>query len=144
MPPATTIPALPVWIFIAGAINAVFAYWALGALVYVACRALGSLGSYRRARHVVGFASVPIALSLLVFWPVRIGVYGIDLFRSGGNDYGRGDTIFGWVGYGFVAWSVVLLAIGIRAVHGWSRPRAAGALGLTALLPALLTLQQLL
>ena len=49
----------------------------------------GSVGSYRRARHVLAFASVPITLTLLV-WPVRLSLYGTDVFRSGGADGDRG------------------------------------------------------
>jgi len=52
-------------------------------------------------------AATPLAISLLTFWPVRIAVYGQDLFRTGGDDYGRGDAIFGGVYLSIVAWSVV-------------------------------------
>jgi len=83
---------------------------------------------------------MPLALSLVAFWPVRILVYGQDLFRTGGDDYGRGDAIFGAVFLGFVAWSVLLLIVGVRAVHGWTWARAAGAVALATLFPALLVL----
>ena len=35
-------------------------------------------------------------------------------------------------GCAFVAWSVGLLLVGVRAVHGWTWARAAAALGLVA------------
>src|SRR6266511_4039400 len=62
--------------------------------VCVAARALGGLGSYRRARHLVGFAAAPLALSLLVLWPVGLAVFGGDLFRTGGSDDGAGGELF--------------------------------------------------
>jgi hypothetical protein len=83
---------------------------------------------------------LPLALSLFTFWPIRILVYGQDLFRTGGDDYGRGDTIFGAIFLGFIAWSAVLLLIGVRAVHGWTWARAAAAVALAAAFPALLLL----
>src|SRR5690348_1166100 len=57
---------LAVWAFVAGGITGTAAYWLLGAVLYWAARALGSLGSYRRARHVFAFASVPLAVSLVL------------------------------------------------------------------------------
>jgi hypothetical protein len=86
---------------------------------------------------MLAYAAVPLALSLFTLWPVRIAVYGVDLFRTGGNDYGRGDAIFGAVALGFVAWSVITLAIGVRVVHGWTWWRAAGTVALAAAFPAL-------
>jgi len=62
---------IPIWAFIFGGIYGVFAYFAVGALLYGSVRALGSQGSYRRARHVLAFAAVPVALSL-VLWPVKL------------------------------------------------------------------------
>jgi hypothetical protein len=98
---------LPVWMFLAGGITGIAGYWFFGAVLYGAARALGSAGSYRRARHVVAFASVPLALSL-VLSPV-------------------GRAAFAWVELGFVGWSAALLLIGVRAVHGWTWSRAAAA-----------------
>jgi hypothetical protein len=135
--PGTSNVVVPVWAFLGGALYAIVLYWLFGALLYGAVRAFGSLGSYRRARHVLGFASAPLALSLLTLWPVRIGVYGSDLFRTGGDDFGRGDTVFGAVGYAFLAWTLLLVVLGVRAVHGWSVPRSLAAVALAAVLPAL-------
>jgi hypothetical protein len=129
---------IPVLAFISGVLYAAAVLWLGGGLLYYAARRLGGLGSYRRARHTVALASAPLALALVTFWPVRLAVYGSDLFRTGGDDYGRGDAIFGGVFLGFVAWSVILLLIGVRAVHGWGWGRAAGAVALAAAFPALL------
>jgi hypothetical protein len=101
---------LPVWDFLAGGITGAAAYWFFGAVLYGAARALGSAGSYRRARHVLAFASVPLALSL-VLSPV-------------------GRDAFAWVLLVFVAWSAALLLVGVRAVHGWTWGRAAAAAAL--------------
>ena len=88
---------------------------------------------------MLALAATPLALSLLTLWPVRILVYGEDLFRTGGDDYGRGDAIFGALYLGFFAWSgLLLLLIGVRAVHGWTWGRAVGAVALAAAFPALI------
>ena len=119
-----------IWAFIGGGIYAAAGYWLLGGFLYGAARSLGGRGHYRRARHVVGFAAAPLALSLLTLWPVGIAVFGGDLFRSGGSDSGSGGSVVHWAAIVFAAWSLALLAIGIRAVHGWTWPRSLAALGL--------------
>jgi hypothetical protein len=125
-----------VWAFIGGGLYGVFAYWAFGGALYGGCRALGSLGSYRRARHVLAFASVPIALSLAL-WPVKLALFGDDVFHRGGSDQGAGEAVFGVLSAGFLLWAVGLLAIGVRAVHGWTWARSAVAIAIAALLPLL-------
>ena len=136
--PSVSLVLVPVLAFIAGALYAVATYWLGGGLLFGAARRLGGLGSYHRARHTVALASAPLALALVTFWPVRIAIYGRDLFRTGGDDYGRGDAIFGGVFLGFVAWSLILLLIGVRATHGWSWARAAATVALAAVFPALI------
>jgi hypothetical protein len=122
---------IAVWAFIAGGIVGTAAYWLFGFVLHRVGRLLGSQGSYRRARHVLAFASAPIALSLLLV-PVRLALYGEDVFRSGGSDaVGHDAWAFGILDAGFAAWAVALLAIGVRAVHGWTWPRAAAAVALT-------------
>ena len=98
------------------------------ALVHGASQALGGQGSYRRARHVVAFASAPLALSL-VLWPLGIAAFGSDLFRSGGSDAGTGGDVFYTAAVACAVWAVVLLAVGIRAVHGWTWGRSLATLG---------------
>ena len=136
--PSVSLVLVPVLAFISGALYAVATYWLGGGLLFGGARRLGGLGSYRRARQTISLASAPLALALLTFWPVRIAIYGRDLFRTGGDDYGRGDAIFGGVFLGFVAWSLILLVIGVRTTHGWTWPRAAGAVALAAVFPALI------
>lgn len=98
---------LPVLLFIGGGITGAAAYFAFGGLLYLSGHVLGSHGSFRRARHVLAFAAVPLALSLVA------------------SPAGR--NAFSWIIFGFVAWSASLLVVGVRAVHGWTWLRAAAA-----------------
>jgi len=138
--PSVSVSLIPVWAFVGGVFYALVVYWLAGGLLYLAARRLGGLGSYTRARHVLALSTAPLALTLFTLWPIRIAVYGQDLFRTGGNDYGRGDQIFGaLVDLAFV-WSVVLLVVGVRAVHGWTWARAVATVALAAAVPALVVL----
>jgi hypothetical protein len=125
-----------VWSIVAGAIYGIAVYFAVGALVLLGASFAGGLGSYRRARHTLGFASVPLVASL-VLWPVRLALYGDDTFRTGGSDTGTGNGVFDGLEVGFLAWSLVLLAVGVRTVHGWSWVRALAATAVPAIAPAL-------
>ena len=113
-----------VWAFLAGGLYGFTLYYLVGKVFHVALRKLGSRGSFRRARHVLAFAAAPIALALFVYWPVRIAVYGGDLFRTGGADGRNAGAATAWIFYGFVLWALVLLIIGVRTVHGWSWGRS--------------------
>lgn len=125
-----------VWAFLAGGLYGFTLYYVVGKVFHVALRKLGSRGSFRRARHVLAFAATPIALALFVYWPVRIAVYGGDLFRTGGAD-GRGaGDVTAWIFYGFVLWALVLLVIGVRTVHGWSWGRSLAGVAFASLIAA--------
>jgi hypothetical protein len=65
-----------------------------------------------------------LALSLLVLLPLRLALYGGDTFHDGGRDEGAGEAVLLALQFAFVAWSLVLLVLGVRVVHGWSWPRA--------------------
>lgn len=125
-----------VWAFVAGATHGFAAYFLVGALVYLGASFAGGVGSYRRARHVLAFAAVPLALTLLV-WPVRLAVYGEDTFRRGGSDRGGGNAVFEALEVAALAWALALLVVGLRVVHDWSWPRALAATALPAAVPAL-------
>jgi hypothetical protein len=118
---------IPVLAVFTGGIYAVFGYFVLGGAVYLGARAAGSQGSYRRSRHIFGFSLVPLALSLLVLWPVRLALYGSDSFRSGGSDAPTGDRIFDVLQLGFALWTVALLVVGLRTVERWGWGRALAA-----------------
>ena len=117
--------------FISGGLYGFVGYFLLGFLVYAGARAAGSAASLGRARQIVGFAVVPLALSLLV-WFVRIAVYGGAPFRTGGSDTGLGNHLFEAIEVAVLLWSGALLVVGLRAYNGWSLARA-----LAAALPAL-------
>jgi hypothetical protein len=120
-----------IWAFLGGSIQGFFSYFVIGWFLYRGAKALGSQGTYRRARHVLAYACVPIALSL-VLWPVKLSLYGSDWFRTVGRDTGLGGGIFDVLTYACFAWALVLLVIGVRSVHGWTWGRALGALGIAA------------
>jgi hypothetical protein len=119
---------IPVWLFIAGVFIALINYWLGGGVLYVGLELLGGRSSYRQARHVLALAAVPVALSLVLL-PVRLALYGDDIFRSGGSDSGAGAHVFTGLEAAFGLWALILLAVGVRTVNGWdwTRSVAAGA-----------------
>jgi hypothetical protein len=134
--PARTGIVIPVYLFIAGVFVSALNYWIGGGALYIAINVLGGEGSYRRARHLLAFAAVPLVLSLVLL-PVRFAIYGGDIFRSGGRDAGGGAHVFTVLLIGFGVWALALLAVGIRTVEGWSWIRTAAGVGLFAALAAL-------
>jgi hypothetical protein len=135
-----SVTLIPVWAFLGGAAYAVGVSWLGGGLLYGAARRFGGLGSYLRTRSVVALSSAPLALALFTLWPIRIAIYGQNLFRTGGDDWGPGDRTFGGLLYFAFVWSAILLVIGVRSVHGWSWGRSLATVGLAAALPALVIL----
>lgn len=133
------------FVFAAGGAYGLIAYFVAGGALYVGVRGQGSEASYRLARHVLAFSSAPAALTLLLVWPLRLALYGGDLFHAGGSDSGTPNAIFGAALGAFGLWSLGLLALGVRVVYEWPWPRALGAvalallvLGLFSALPAVL------
>ena len=139
-----SVSLIPVWAFFGGVVYAVAVYWLGGGLLFGAARRFGSLGSYRRARHLLTLSAVPVALTLFTVWPIRIAIYGQNLFRTGGSDWGPGDRTFGALLYFAFAWSAVLLVLGVRSVHGWSWGRSLATVGLAASVPVLVVLATIL
>jgi len=114
-----------VWAFFGGGIYAIALYFLGGLVLQWLARAVGWI-SYRQARHVLAFASAPVALSLFVVMPVRLAVYGEDVFRSGGSDRGAGAWAFAAVELVFVAWSLALLVLGLRMLLSKAPSSSAG------------------
>jgi hypothetical protein len=136
------VAVLLVYLFVAGLVHGFAGLFILGGLLYLGASLVGSLGSFRQARHILAFAAIPILLTLVV-WPIRLALYGEDVFRRGGADTGTGASAFEWLEWAAVGWSLALLAIGVHVVHGWSRPRTAAAVVLPALVPALVAAESL-
>jgi hypothetical protein len=101
--------SLVAFALVAGAAYAVAGYFVLGAALKLASGA-----PHRRARHVVAYAAAPLALGLLVLWPLRLAAHGEALFRTGGSDGGLDGTVFALAELGCVLWSVGLLVAGGR------------------------------
>ena len=129
-----------VWAFVGGSLYGAFSYFTGGLLLFLGLRSAGSTGSFRRARHLFAFALAPVALSLMIVWPMQLAAFGGDVFRRGGDDRGTADAVFSALGLGFFAWSLVLLVLGARVVHGWPWSRALEGVALAAALPALVVL----
>ena len=92
-----------------------------------------------RARHLLAFAAAPLVVGLVLVRPIRLAVYGSDLFRSGGDDAGTGNTVFDLVHGGFALWASGLLVYGISVVERWTYVRAFVSLALTLLALLVLT-----
>lgn len=122
-----------VWAVIAGGFVAFTGYFVVGGALYLGARGLGSAGGFRRARHILAFAAAPLALSLVLLWPVQLAVFGTDLFRRYGSDEGDAGRVFDALELGFGLWAAGLLLVGVRTVHGWTWWRSLAALGLVAL-----------
>ena len=116
-----------VWTFIFGGIYGAVGYLLIGFGIHFGARLLGSEGTFLRQRQLVAFAAVPLAASLLVVLPLRLALFGEDTFHAGGSDEGAGETGILALQLGFGTWSLALLVIGVRVVHGWSWPRSAAA-----------------
>jgi hypothetical protein len=123
-----------------GLIYGVFGYWLGGALLLLGTDFAGGTASYRQARHVLAFAAAPLALSLLTLWPLRVAVFGGDVFRSGGSDDGALGTVFVLAELAFIAWSTLLVVIGVGAAVGLGWARALGASAPLAAVPVTLVL----
>jgi hypothetical protein len=118
--------------FVGAAAYAFAAYFVLGAALKLA-----SAAPFRLARHVVAYAAAPLALGLLVLWPVRWAAHGGDVFRAGGSDGGADGTVFALAELGCALWWVGLLVVGARCALGLPWPRAAAVSVLPATLAGL-------
>ncbi len=118
---------LAVWTFVAGGIYGAVGYFVLGFALHFGTRLLGSQGAFRRERQIVAFAAVPLAASFLLLLPLRLALFGGDTFRAGGTDEGAGESVLVALQVGFAVWSLGLLVLGVKVVHGWTWPRSLGA-----------------
>jgi hypothetical protein len=130
--PAVDGALVPVLIFLGGGIYGFAGYWIGGLALHAGVQGAKGEGTFRSARHVLGYALAPLAVSLAL-WPIRLAVFGGDSFRTGGSDEGAGYWAFTALALVFLVWSLGLLVLGVREVHGWTVVRALGALSLTML-----------
>ena len=121
-----------VWAVIAGGIVAFTGYFIVGGLSTSAHAGSGALGDFRRARHILGFAVAPLALSLLLSGrsssPCSALTSSGEAARTRGRRRASSSARAGLrrlVGRA--------AARGRAAVHGWTWARSLGALGLVAL-----------
>lgn len=121
-----------------GALVALSNFWFGGAIVYLGTRGLGSLTGYRLARHLAGLATAPFVLLLVSSLPIRVALYGTDIFKAEGRDAGTGGHVFIAIDALFLLWTLALLLVGIKVTQRWSWGRAAAALGVATLFAILL------
>jgi len=119
-----------VWVLAAGGVQGLFGYWIVGAAVFAGLNAVGPPGRYRGARHLLAFACVPLVLSLLVIWPLRLAAFGSDVFRSGGSDHGAVAVVLDAGDAALALWAAGLILFGMRVVHEWTWGRTLAAYGL--------------
>jgi hypothetical protein len=131
--PAVDALLVAVLSFLTGALYGLVGYFLLGWLLRLGLRAEGAEEPKRRARHLVAYSAVPLVLSLVLVWPLRLALFGGDVFRSGGSDGSLGDDVFVAIELACVAWALALLAIAVRTVERWPWRRA-----LVAVVPAAL------
>jgi hypothetical protein len=123
--------------FVGGLVYGAAGYFLLGLALWLGARAVGVEAPFRIARQVVAFAALPIALSLAVVVPTIVLGYGEDWFRSGGDDdTGSGRTVVTLLSLAFVAWSLGLLAVGLRVTFRLPWRGVVGALLLAGVLLA--------
>lgn len=116
-----------------GALVGIANFWLGGALIYLGARGLGATSGYRLARHIAGLATLPFVLVLVLAVPVRLGLFGTDLFRDTGSDESRAGDVFIAIDALALAWTLALGLVGIRATQRWSWGRSAAALGVASM-----------
>jgi hypothetical protein len=114
-------------VIFAGSVYGFFSYYVLGWTLSLGVRAMGGQARAKHCRHVLAFSLTPLVLSLVILWPLRLAVYGGDVFRSGGADAGAGGQLLRWLCVACAAWSIGLLVYGVRTALRFDWFRAVGA-----------------
>ena len=127
---------LAVVTFVAGLFYGAAGYFFLGLALWLGAKGVSVDAPFRIARQVVAFAAVPLALSLVVLVPAIAIGFGADWFRTGGDDEGSGRAAVVGVGLVFVAWSLALVALGLRTTFRLPWRGVVGALALAAVMVA--------
>jgi hypothetical protein len=114
-------------VIFAGSVYGFFSYYVLGWTLSLGVKALGGQARAKLCRHVLAFSLTPLALSLVIVWPLRLAIYGGDVFRSGGSDAGAGGEFLRWLCVACAVWSIGLLVYGMKTVMRFDWFRAIGA-----------------
>lgn len=122
--------------FIAGVMYGAAGLYLLGLALWVGARGVGDVVPFRVARHVVAFAAVPFALSLVVTLPAILLGFGGDWFRAGGSDAGPGRSVVTGIGLLCGLWSVGLVGLGMRETFRLPWRGVIGAVALAAVVVA--------
>ena len=122
--------------FIGGLFYGAAGYFLLGLALWLGARAVGVDSPFKIARQIVAFAALPLALALVVLVPAIAIGFGNDWFLTGGSDEGTGRVVVTALGLAFVAWSTVLVALGLRTTLRLPWRGVAGALLLAGVLVA--------
>ena len=127
---------LVVLTFVGGLFYGAAGYFFLGLALWLGAKGVGVETPFRIARQVVAFAAVPIALSAVVVVPLIALRFGWDWFRTtGGDTRGARDVVVG-IGLAFMAWSVALVALGLRTTFRLPWRGVLGALLLASVMVA--------
>ena len=127
---------LVVLTFIGGLFYGAAGYFLLGLALWLGAKGVGVEAPFRIARQLVAFAAVPIALSLVVVVPVIAVRYGWDWFRTTGSDTRSERGVVVGIGLAFMAWSVALVALGLRTTFRLPWRGVVGALLLAGVMVA--------
>ena len=127
---------LAVVTFIGGLLYGAAGYFLLGLVVWLGARGVGVDTRARKTRQVVGFAALPLALSIVITLPAIVLAFGSDWFRTGGSDDGSGRVVVVSAGLAFALWSLGLLAVGLRTTFELPWRGVIGALALAGVLVA--------
>ena len=122
--------------FIAGVMYGAAGLYLLGLALWVGARGVGDVVPFRVARHVIAFAAVPFALSLVVTLPAILLGFGGDWFRAGGSDAGAGRSVVTGIGLLCGLWSVGLVGLGLRETFRLPWRGVIGAVALAAVMVA--------
>ncbi len=127
---------LVVLTFVGGLFYGAAGYFLLGLALWLGAKAVGVEAPFRIARQVVAFAAVPVALSAAVVVPVIVLRFGWDWFRTTGSDTGTGRDVVVGIGLAFMAWSLALVALGLRTTFRLPWRGVVGALLLAGVMVA--------
>jgi hypothetical protein len=122
--------------FIGGVFYGAAGYFLLGLALWLGAKAVGVDTPFKIARQIVAFAALPLALAFAVLVPTIAIAFGSDWFRTGGSDEGAGRAVVIAIGLAFVAWSAVLVALGLRTTFRLPWRGVFGALLLAGVLVA--------